>query len=197
VEAEYLLENSAWGCKPDTLRFFFNKVKVDGGWGEEAIEIGLAHANAEAQSLGGVSQVIIIGDAMANTPDQVIGKRGDSQSGFTEKYWSKTKFSKSTNWKLEIAKLKALNIPVHTFYIPTGDATWTAKTKENFNLISKETGADSYLLNINDVTTGGEELTYLICTQILFNTASSKEAGDELKQAYEKKYPRTYVRPGK
>lgn len=42
----------------------------------QAIEIGLWHANCEA--LAGLTQVILIGDAAPNTPDEVRSKRAGS-----------------------------------------------------------------------------------------------------------------------
>jgi hypothetical protein len=41
---------------------FLNKIRVDGGWGNEAIEVCFNHVN----SLPEVDQIIIIGDAAAN-----------------------------------------------------------------------------------------------------------------------------------
>ena len=43
-------------------------ISASGGWGNEAIEIGLQHANKE-QMLDELSQVILIGDAAANTEE--------------------------------------------------------------------------------------------------------------------------------
>lgn len=98
VKAEYLLENSSWESKPDSLKSFLNKMSVQGGWGREAIEIGLAHANSESN----LSQVIIIGDAPANTIQDVDQNRDKKYGGYGEDYWRTTKFAKKTNWKVEV-----------------------------------------------------------------------------------------------
>ncbi|ETO03631.1 hypothetical protein RFI_33771, partial [Reticulomyxa filosa] len=42
-----LLQTSPWESKPENLRNFIKSVKADYGWGNEAIEIGLAHVNRE------------------------------------------------------------------------------------------------------------------------------------------------------
>ncbi|CAF1620646.1 unnamed protein product, partial [Didymodactylos carnosus] len=42
-----LLQSSPWESKPNNLRSFMNTTDVDGGWQNEAIEIGLWHANKE------------------------------------------------------------------------------------------------------------------------------------------------------
>ena len=50
---------------------------------EEAIEVGLTHVYREAQSDDGVSQVILIGDAPANTKQMVIDKRKERKAGIS------------------------------------------------------------------------------------------------------------------
>lgn len=40
VREELLLENSGWETKSNNLKLFMDKVKVAGGLGEEAVEIG-------------------------------------------------------------------------------------------------------------------------------------------------------------
>jgi len=41
--------------------------KVSGGWGNEAIEVALQHAN----TLESIGEIFIIGDARGNTPAEV------------------------------------------------------------------------------------------------------------------------------
>ncbi len=45
--------------------------KVGGGWGNEAIEVGLQHAN----TLENIGEIFIVGDARGNTPIEVNEKR--------------------------------------------------------------------------------------------------------------------------
>jgi hypothetical protein len=45
VREELLLENSGWETKSNNLKLFMDKVKVAGGLGEEAVEIGFLFAN--------------------------------------------------------------------------------------------------------------------------------------------------------
>ena len=87
-------------------------IEADFGWGNEAIEIGLKHANDESD-LGvenPVSQVFIIGDAPPNTIDDVKVKRKN-------KSWVGTKYENETNYMAEVQKLKDKNINVFTFYV--------------------------------------------------------------------------------
>ena len=44
---------------------------MSGGWGNEAIEVGLQHAN----TLENIGEIFIIGDARGNTPAEVKEKR--------------------------------------------------------------------------------------------------------------------------
>ena len=43
-----LLQNYPWETNADNFRTFMQSIRVDGGWGEEAIEIGLWHAVKES-----------------------------------------------------------------------------------------------------------------------------------------------------
>ena len=53
-----ILQLSSWENKAQNLINFLKTVHPNGGWGNEAIEMGLWYANQEAD----LSQVILIGD---------------------------------------------------------------------------------------------------------------------------------------
>jgi hypothetical protein len=59
-------------------------INADGGWGNEAIEIGLWHANKEHEREL-ITQVILIDDALSNNYGEVHVKRNT----FGHKYWKK------------------------------------------------------------------------------------------------------------
>ena len=59
-------------------------IKPECGWGNEAIEIGLWHANNENENQA-ISQIILIGDMPANTESEIKINR---ESIYGEKYWS-------------------------------------------------------------------------------------------------------------
>ncbi|CAF4261426.1 unnamed protein product, partial [Rotaria sp. Silwood2] len=107
-----ILQSSPWETKPDNLCTFINTIEVEGGWDNEAIEIGLWHANDE-NDREPITQVILIGDASPNTKTEIIEKRKQ----YGEEYWKTTKFSKSTYYENELEKLKSKNIPVHAFFV--------------------------------------------------------------------------------
>ena len=79
-------------------------INVNGGLGNEAIEIGLWHANTENEK-DPISQVILIGDMPANINSKIPFYRNKY---FGEEYWSKSKF---------IEKLKSKNKPVNAFNV--------------------------------------------------------------------------------
>jgi hypothetical protein len=135
--ADYLLQSSPWETKPNSLRSFMNNINVNGGQGNEAIEIGLWHANKENEK-DSISQIILIGDMPANTQNDVKNNR----QIHGETYWSKTKFKNPTYYKTELANLKSKQIPIHAFYV-------CSAAKNNFEEISKETGGRCEFLDIN------------------------------------------------
>ncbi|CAF4711773.1 unnamed protein product, partial [Rotaria sp. Silwood2] len=65
-----ILEASSWEEKPKNLGAFMSSIRPEGGWQEEAIEIGLWHASNESETQEFISQIILIGDAPANTEQQ-------------------------------------------------------------------------------------------------------------------------------
>lgn len=62
---EKALEYSNFENKKETLSKWIGGIAVDGGWGNEAIELCLNHLN----SLEKLNQFIIIGDAISNTAE--------------------------------------------------------------------------------------------------------------------------------
>ena len=136
--ADYILQSSPWETKPSSLRSFMNNINVQGGLGNEAIEIGLWHANTEDE-IQSISQVILIGDRPANEEEKIKSYRNKYNG---EAYWSKTKFKNPTFYKHELNKLKNKKIPIHAFYVDI-------LAKENFEEISRETGGRSEFLDIN------------------------------------------------
>ncbi|ETO33894.1 hypothetical protein RFI_03202, partial [Reticulomyxa filosa] len=114
---DMLLKISPWESN------FMETIVACYGWGNEAIEIGLAHVNQEAEK-GDVSQVILIGDAPANTRQETI------------------LFSESTYYEDELMRLKQRKIPVHAIYI-------NDQAKKNFTDIAVITNGRYEKLDIN------------------------------------------------
>ena len=92
-----------------------NTIEVEGGWSNEAIEIGFWHANKENEREN-IIQVILIDDAPPNSKNEVANKR--------ENYWKNTKFAQDTYYEDELAKLTSNSIPVHA-YSPLGSQILT------------------------------------------------------------------------
>ncbi|ETN97226.1 hypothetical protein RFI_40305 [Reticulomyxa filosa] len=195
---DMILQVSPWESKPENLRSFMESVVADYGWGNEAIEIGLAHVNRECETEG-VSQVILIGDAPANTKEEVITRRRDCsfrpRAGSTirqmvgfyssgEDYWKSTKlFSKPTYYEEELLLLRQRGIRVHAFFV-------NAQARQNFNEIATVTDGRCEALDINSVK-GSDLLTDLVSEEVLRDTGGSK--GNALVDAYRARFSKTYT----
>ena len=174
--ANKLLCTSPWTCKSDELNQFMQTIAAGGGWGvQEAVEIGLAHALREHRK-NKITQVILIGDAISNSKNDVVRKRKSRG----EEYWGQfPQFQAPTYYKDELQKLQAANIPVHAFYIPGNPTTLAPHYKE----IADTTGGTTDKLDINS----SDGLTDLVSQTVLHNVGGD-DKGAELVQAYRKTY---------
>ena len=175
---EKILQSSSWETKPDNLRAFMNTIGVEGGWKNEAIEVGLYHANKENEREA-ITQVIIIGDAPPNTREEVEGKRRHRG----ERYWKETDLSQATYYEDELAKLISANIPVHSFYVEQN-------AESSFREIAQRTNGKCAKLEIN-TDQGAEMLTDFVTKEILRNVGGSSR-GSALVAQYERTYARSY-----
>ena len=162
-----ILRASPWCSKASGLRKFMQGINTRGGLGNEAIEIGLLHANWENEA-NPIGQVILIGDAPPNTPREVTKNR--RRKG--EHYWYNTKYRDPTTSDAELAKLKASGIPVHTFYL-------AEDAKKAFMHIAEETGGRCQALDVN-AEGGSQKLQEVITTRVLHNLG-----GEEFVKEYE------------
>ncbi|CAF4058236.1 unnamed protein product [Rotaria magnacalcarata] len=180
-KSEKILQSSSWETKPISLRNFMTPIAAMGGGDyEDAIEIGLWYAVQESKQPDGISQVILIGDAPAKERPAIARDRNATGG---EVYWSKTKYKIPTYYMDELQKLKAKNIPVHTFYLEDG-------AKNNFQIIAKETSGRCEHLNINS-TGGAESLTHFVTEEILRMTAGDQ--GHAVVELYRKKYVKGFT----
>ena len=137
-QEDEILHASPWETKPENLRNFMDKIWPLGGLGNEAIELGLWHANHEAEKEG-VSQVILIGDAPPNTIDEVKSKRAAYKG---EDYWKNTKFRTPTHYSEQVEKLRNQGILVHAFYVDE-------RAETSFKEIASKTGGRCEFLDIS------------------------------------------------
>jgi len=147
-----ILRYSTWESEPTNLRRFMERTIAFGGnrfRGNEAVEYGLWHANEEANSELGISQVIIIGDC---PPNELIDMEENKACSSNSK-------NLVTDYRREYSRLKVKNIPIHAFYVKS-------YAKETFEEMAAATGGESCRLDIN-TETGGELLTNLTTTKIL------------------------------
>ena len=174
-----ILEASSWETKASNLRTFMNGIGPEGGMGAEAIEIGFWHALKESEMPDSISQVVLIGDAPANTKSDVTSKR----ACLGETYWKKTRFASPTYYEDELRKLKDKNIPVHAFYL-------TDYAKENFHRIASQEGERCERLQIQSPH-GAELLTHCVTKEILRKAAGDQ--GDAAVKRYEKQYVKGFT----
>jgi hypothetical protein len=114
--ADTVLVHSAWVSAASQLKPFLDTIRPDGGQGNEAVELGLAHAvllHDSCEEGDQVSQIALIGDMPPNTVQEVTDKRASRG----ESYWSQTKFAKPTSYEVELAKIIQRKIPIHCFCI--------------------------------------------------------------------------------
>jgi hypothetical protein len=77
--AEEIVEGTTFESTPVMLKQFLSRVGPKGGWGNEAIEVLFQFLNREEK----IDQVILIGDAAPNLPQEVTSKR----KGKGDAYW--------------------------------------------------------------------------------------------------------------
>jgi len=175
VDHSLLLQHSPWESKAENIKKFMDCIRTDGGLGNEAIEIGFQHANKEAEN--GLSQIILIGDAAANTKQEVMANRKYNDK-YNEEYWKKH-WGDATHYSEELGKLKDKGIKVHTFYLAN-------RARQNFEEIANESGGKSQALDVNGKQ-GSEMLAEILTCSVLVDVAGEVE-GQKLVEKYKKTY---------
>ena len=174
--SDLILQHSTWTSKASELKKYLKNIEVDGGWGNEAVEVGLWHA-AQEHKKEQISQVIIIGDAPPNTESDIENKR---KGIFSRIYWAASRYSKVQHWAQEIKVFVEDHIPVHTFYVDK-------QAKSSFELIAKMTSGNCEELDIYSQN-GSERLTSLVTMQILKDVGERKGLGNKLVDSYNRAY---------
>ncbi|EOD26333.1 hypothetical protein EMIHUDRAFT_205325 [Emiliania huxleyi CCMP1516] len=182
VDVERIVEASTWEAKPHNLAQFLGQLETRGGWGEEAIECGLMHALAEHKSCP-IDQIILIGDASANSLSDMAHKRMGGHHG-GERYWSSARPSWAPSGIAQKEAVQVLNdiqqvkpVPVHCYHMHD-------RAVESFEKMAAVTGGGSaQRLDVNSAS-GAQALTDAVCKQIL-----SSLGGQALADAYERMKP--------
>ncbi|KAL4480832.1 hypothetical protein ABPG72_001701 [Tetrahymena utriculariae] len=178
---ERILQVSPWESKAENLKKFLEQIEPQGGQDyEEAVEIGLQHANQENSNYP-LSAIILIADAPAKSLSQIQDYR-KTYGG--ENYWKATKFSQATHFQDEVQKLKNANLPVHCFYLHEG-------AMENFTYIANQTGGKCESFNINS-SDAHQKLIEIVVEPILVNVGKQNGVGDSLYQEYLKVFNKNY-----
>lgn len=176
---------SPWASQPGDLEAFMSTISPKGGWGNEAVEVGLWHCCDEIQKVGLVKQVLLIGDAPANTPQDVHSKRsggyfGRLRSHSSLQYWSEDpRFSIPTTADEQVQHLVNLGVPVHAYWVSQRNG----RERAFFEQVASTTGGQSGFLDVNS-DTGKTELTDLLSKSVL----ATLDASGALVKAYNLKY---------
>ncbi len=172
-----ILECSTWETSPTNLVEFINPIGPDGGWGNEAIEMALWHANREATQLE-VTQMIIIGDAAPNTKQETDSKR-TCNALLPLHHQSST----PVYYEEQLQQLRQRNIRINSFYIGRDP-------EREFKRMASMTGGSCAALDVHSPT-ATDTLTGIVSTNILHDIGRKLGGNMEqlLVEAYRKKYP--------
>lgn len=115
--------------------------------------------------------MILIGDAAANTPNEVLAKR----RSYRERWDGSGRYAEPVFCESELGQLVDKAIPVHAFYLQP-------RARQNFEAMAAATGGKTDFLDI-DSEDASEKLTNLVNIQVLNNIG-----GDELVEVYRNTY---------
>jgi hypothetical protein len=141
--------------------------------GNEAVEIGLAHA-VQLHDIEEINQIALIGDMPPNTPDEVVRKRSSNSGG--ESYWSRTKFATPTNYEAELQKIRTRGIVLHSFYVRSSARSVFKSMAEQTVDKGGNAGTCSEL-NVN--SNAGAEILLDTLSMTILNDSGGSEAVSE------------------
>ncbi|KAL4441131.1 hypothetical protein ABPG74_002081 [Tetrahymena malaccensis] len=178
---EQVLQASQWESKVDNLLTFLETIEPEGGGDyEEAVEVGLQHANLQHANQE-LSAIILIADAPSKSMAQIKAYR-EKYGG--ESFWKTTKQSEITDYTQEMQKLKNSKIPVHCFYLHRG-------ARVNFKEIASFTGGKCEELDINSEE-ASSKLIKVVVEPILLNVGQQNGLGDNLYKEYLKLFDKSH-----
>lgn len=170
-----LLECSGWSQSPVELERWLSSIVASYGWGNEAIEVALQYANELVKEPDGLDQIVIIGDAPPNSPEEVDIKRS------LHNHFAGTRFQTATNTSTEIAKLVhkvdgvSCQVPISCFAVAPPKQKPYASTVDYFKYISKNTRGVYKSLDVFE-DTAAEHLTRILSERVLEAVAKGDTA---------------------
>jgi len=105
--ASEVLQYSTFSSKSQDLKDFMTGIDVDGGLGDEAIEIGFWHVNKEAENRT-ISQVLLIGDAPPQSKEESKGNR--HRNIYNRRCWEGKDFENVYDYEEQMRYLKKIKI---------------------------------------------------------------------------------------
>jgi hypothetical protein len=180
-----ILEVSPWESTALKLLDFISKIEVDGGWGNEAIEVALHHVNEEHDKTP-VTQIIIIGDAAPNTRSDIPLKRNPNKT-----VWDNhERFKTPTYYEEELTKISEQKIKINAFYIDDDPSMRSQDhPKPSFEKMANTTDGKAMQLVVNSPN-AADTLTGVVSLSILNDIGTSVGGGaaNDLINAYKEKF---------
>ena len=173
-----LLQVSTWASSPPPLIEYITGVRSSGGMGNEAIEVALKHVNNEAQTKT-ITQVIIIGDAAANTRAEV-----DSRRRSYTLISQDARFASPVYFEQELQELCKKKIRINAFYIKD-----RGNAQRDFERMASQSGGKSAALDVRSPA-AVSVLTDIVSVNILQDIGRSMggQNAEDLVNAYKTKY---------
>jgi len=157
-----------------------NGIRVDGGKGPEAIEVGLWLANQESNTKK-ITQIVLIGDAPPQTKTETIQNKTNYPNS-----WNGKPFAEVDDYLVQLEEIFLKNIPIHCFYL-------NDYAKNSFEEIAQKTGGQVDSLDVvNNPVEGAKLLCDVVTKLILKGVDPSNYQALEL--LYDRKYKVTIVK---
>ena len=157
---ELLYQESTWETDAQNLTKFLREINCVGGWGKEALEVGLLKAIEEIPN--GLQQIIVIGDMAPNLESDIAYKQQDEHG---KEYWD-TNMPNIKHVDFYVEELKKHAIPIHTMYLQD-------EAKHSFVRISENTLGKSYYLDVTQKD-AADKLIEVVNVQILERMGNPK-----------------------
>jgi hypothetical protein len=170
--AKELLQVSTWESSPEKLEGFLADAPANYGLGEEAVELGLAHANKEWETKK-VDLVIILGDIGPNTRADV----DEFRSAYSGQAWARNAaFKTAAYWDTESDSLIQKGTTICCFLVSSYGGSCPAP----FEAMATKSGGMCDVIDVNDAARGAEILTNAVSKRVL-----DAIGGSDLVDAYE------------
>ena len=169
ISVNDIYECSNFSSDPVELNAYISSKTVKGGLGNECVECALQNVNF-THTQTSIDQVVLIGDADANTVEEARDRRGNNES-----IYKGSLIENPTNYKKELEVLKKNKIIVNSFCMKS-------YILPTFKEISDQTGGSCNLLNVEN----DKDIDLMV--NVVSKEILKKLGGEVLVQLYNKSY---------